>query len=83
VQEKESFRLLPLMGYNLVLIHNDHPTLKKLRTHRLTRRYELVGLIWGRQWPKSGGVIFLTPMRFEAVAKTIYDHSFTGAKIGG
>lgn len=83
MQEKESFWVLPLMGYNLVLIHNDHPTLKNFRTHRLTRRDELAALIWGRQWPKSGGVIFLTPMRSEAVARTIYDHSFTGAKIGG
>ena len=32
---------------------------------------------------KGGGVIFLTPMRFEAVAEPIYDHSFTGVKIGG
>ncbi len=39
--------------------------------------------MWGRQWPKSGGVIFLTLAITEAVARTIYDHSFTGAKIGG
>ena len=83
MQEKESFRFLPLMGYNLVLIHNDHPTLKKLRTHRLTRQYELVGSRRGRQWPKGGGVIFLTLKVFKAVARCIYDHSFTGAKIGG
>ena len=39
--------------------------------------------MWGRQWPKGGGVIFLTLKVFKAVARCIYDHSFTGAKIGG
>ena len=71
------------MGYTLVLIHTAPPTLKARAARGLTRQYELVALNRVRQWPKSGGVIFLTPMRSEAVARSIYDHSFTGAKIGG
>ena len=45
--------------------------------------------MWGRQWPKSicklcgQNVIRVTLVITEAVAEPIYDHSFTGAKIGG
>ena len=66
-----------------MLIHTAPPTLKARAARGLTRRDELVGSRWGRQWLKSGGVIFLTLAITEAVAEAIYDHSFTGAKIGG
>ena len=45
--------------------------------------------MWGRQWPKSicklcgQNVIRVTLVRVKAVAEDIYDHSFTGVKIGG
>jgi hypothetical protein len=80
VQELDSFSLLPLMGYNLVL---NPPTLKARWTRRLTRRDELAALDRVRQWPKSQNVIRVTLLIVEAVACSIYDHSFTGAKIGG
>jgi len=60
--------LLPLMGYNLILIRNAPPTLKARRARRLTRLDELVAPRWGRQWPKGGGVIFLTLGIIKAVA---------------
>lgn len=80
------------MGYTLVL---NPPTLNELAARRLTRRDELVGSRWGRQWPcristlrdgvtaKSQNVIRVTLLIIEAVACSIYDHSFTGVKIGG
>ena len=71
------------MGYTLVLIQTALPTLKARAARRLTRRDELAAPDRVRQWLKSGGVIFLTLAITEAVADAIYDHSFTGVKIGG
>ena len=90
MQELESFPFaVPLMGYTYVLIYNTPPTLNERRARRLTRRDELAALNWVRQWPKSlyrlcgQNVIRVTLLLIEAVALSIYDHSFAEVKIGG